>query len=101
MRDLVDENPHLFLGSRFKRLGERMQADVLKVVERAGLPVQPAQYPFLSALDRHGAMSVNDLTAATGVSQPGVTRTVAKLSAMGLIEAAAPSAGARPARSER
>lgn len=88
--DLVSENPHLFLGTRFKRLGERMQADVLRVVERAGLPIQPAQYPLLSALDRHGAMSVNDLVAATGVSQPGVTRSLARLADMGLVQTEQP-----------
>ncbi|RZJ02861.1 MAG: GNAT family N-acetyltransferase [Brevundimonas sp.] len=90
MRDVVDDNPHLFLGSRFKRLGERMQADVLRVVERAGLPIQPAQYPFLSALDRYGALSVNDLAAATGVSQPGATRSLARLTEMGLVDTQQP-----------
>ena len=90
VRDLVAENPHLFLGTRFKRLGERMQADVLRVVERAGLPIQPAQYPLLSALDRHGAMSVTDLVAATGVTQPGVTRSLARLTEMGLVQTEQP-----------
>lgn len=88
--DLVYENPHLYLGTRFKRLGERMQADVLKTVERAGLPVQPAQYPVLSALDRHGALSVNDLATATGVSQPGVTRSLTRLAEMGLVRTEQP-----------
>lgn len=93
--DVIRERPFLFLGSRLKRIGESMQADVLKVVEAAGLPVQPAQYPVLAALDRHGPLGVGDLVEATGVSQPGVTRTVAKLSEMGLVEATAPSADRR------
>jgi len=93
--DVIRERPFLFLGSRLKRIGESMQADVLKVVEQAGLPVQPAQYPVLAALDRHGPLGVGDLVEATGVSQPGVTRTVAKLTDMGLIEAATPSSDRR------
>jgi DNA-binding MarR family transcriptional regulator/N-acetylglutamate synthase-like GNAT family acetyltransferase len=93
--DVIRERPYLFLGSRLKRIGESMQADVLKVVEQAGLPVQPAQYPVLAALDRHGPLGVGDLVAATGVSQPGVTRTVAKLIEMGLVEAAAASSDRR------
>jgi DNA-binding MarR family transcriptional regulator len=93
--DVIRERPYLFLGSRLKRIGESMQADVLRVVEQAGLPVQPAQYPVLAALDRHGPLGVGDLVQATGVSQPGVTRTVAKLMDMGLVEAAAPSADRR------
>jgi DNA-binding MarR family transcriptional regulator/RimJ/RimL family protein N-acetyltransferase len=93
--DVIRERPFLFLGSRLKRIGESMQADVLKVVEQAGLPVQPAQYPVLAALDRHGPLGVGDLVEATGVSQPGVTRTVARLTEMGLIEAATPSSDRR------
>jgi DNA-binding MarR family transcriptional regulator/RimJ/RimL family protein N-acetyltransferase len=93
--DVIRERPYLFLGSRLKRIGESMQADVLKVVEAAGLPVQPAQYPVLAALDRHGPLGVGELVEATGVSQPGVTRTVAKLTEMGLVEAATPSADRR------
>ncbi|CAN5199104.1 GNAT family N-acetyltransferase [soil metagenome] len=93
--DIIRESPHLFLGSRLKRIGEAMQADVLKIVERIGLPIQPAQYPVLAALDRHGSLGVGDLVEATGVSQPGVTRTVARLVEMGLIEPAEPSSDRR------
>lgn len=89
VEDVVRRSPYLFLGSRLKLLGERMQAEVSKVVERAGLPIQPAQYPLLAALDRHGSLSVGDLTEATGISQPGVTRTLARLTAMGLVVAEA------------
>ena len=52
--DLVRERAHLFLGSRLKRLGERMQAEVIRVAEAAGLPIQPSQYPLLATLDRYG-----------------------------------------------
>ena len=84
--DVLGARPHLFLGSRLKRLGERMQADVLVLIERAGLPVQPAQYPILAALDSCGPLSVGGLVEATGVSQPGVTRAVTRLVEAGLIE---------------
>lgn len=88
--DVIRRSPHLFLGSRLKRLGERMQAEVLKVAEHAGLPVQPAQYPLLAALDDQGPLSVGDLVRATGVSQPGVTRNLARLIDTGLVAADAP-----------
>ena len=84
--DVLGARPHLFLGSRLKRLGERMQADVLVLIERAGLPVQPAQYPILAALDSCGPLSVGGLVEATGVSQPGVTRAVTRLVEADLIE---------------
>lgn len=84
--DILRDRPHLFLGSRLKRLGERMQSDVAVLIERAGLPVQPAQYPILAALEATGPLSVGAIVEATGVSQPGVTRALAKLVEAGLVE---------------
>ncbi len=86
MRDVVVEQPLLFLGSRLRRLAETMQADVARVAERAGLPIQPSQYPLLATLDADGPQTVGALTAALRLSQPTVTRAVANLAALGLIE---------------
>jgi len=95
LADIIRDRSYLFLGSRLKRIGETMQADVLKVIEGTGLPIQPAQYPVLAALDRYGPLGVGELVEVTGVSQPGVTRTLARLTEMGLVEAAEPSADRR------
>jgi len=84
--DVLRARPHLFLGSRLKRLGERMQSDVTVVIERAGLPVLPAQYPILAALEAGGPLSVGAIVEATGLSQPGVTRALAKLAEADLVE---------------
>ena len=84
--DLIREQPHLFLGSRLKRLAERMQGDVARVIERSGLPLQPSQVPLLATLDRLGPLTVGALVDSLQLSQPAVTRTVAKLAALGLVE---------------
>ncbi len=84
--DVVREREHLFLGSRLKRLAERMQGDVVRVAERAGLDIQPSQYPLLFTLDRYGPRTIGELTAAMAVSQPTVTRAVARLAETGLVE---------------
>ncbi len=86
--DILKEQGALFLGSRLKRLAERMQADVLQSVEAAGLQVQPSQYPMLVALDRLGPMTVGGMVEATGVSQPAVTRTLGHLVELGLVSLA-------------
>ena len=52
--DVIQARQHLFLGSRLKRLAEQMQGDVTIVAQRAGLPIQPGQYPLLAALDVQG-----------------------------------------------
>ena len=84
--DLVTEREHLFLGSRLKRLAERMQGDVVKVAARAGLSVQSSQYPMLATLDRYGPLTIGELTQALVLSQPVVTRTASRLVAAGLVE---------------
>lgn len=86
MEDVVRELGYLCLGSRLKRLGERLQADVNRLSERAGLDIQAGQYPLLATVDRHGPLTVGDLVDALGVSQPGVTRSVLRLVEMGLLE---------------
>ncbi len=83
--DVLNERGHLFLGSRLKRLAERMQGDVVVVAERAGLAIQPGQYPLLATLDRYGPHTVGELTQALALSQPSVTRSVAGLAEMGLV----------------
>lgn len=81
--DILRDHGALFLGSRLKRLGERMQAGAARVLADTGLPVQPAHMPFLAALDRQ-AMTIGQLAQAVGVSQPGVTRAVGQLVDLGM-----------------
>lgn len=85
MSDLLKELGPTFLGSRLKRLGERMQAGAAKVASDAGLPVQPAHMPLLAALDGQ-ALSVGQLVQAVGISQPGITRGIGQLVDLGLAE---------------
>jgi len=80
---------HHALGSRLKRLGERLQAQTQVILDDAGLGLPAAQFPLLSALDAEGPASVGDLAAALGLAQPGVTRALGQLEAEGLIASAA------------
>jgi len=50
MDDILRDHGAVFLGSRLKRLGERLQAGAAKVAGTAGLTLQPAQIPLLAAL---------------------------------------------------
>ena len=43
MSDILKERGALFLGSRLKRLAERMQSEVIKVAADVGLAIQPSQ----------------------------------------------------------
>jgi len=81
--DILQDYGAIFLGSRLKRLGERMQAGAARVIIDAGMTVQTSHMPFLAALDQQ-PMSIGQLAQAVGVSQPGVTRAVGQLVELGL-----------------
>ncbi len=76
---------HLTLGTRFKRIGERLQAHTQRILDAHDLDVPAGQFPFLAALDRSGELSVGELADAVGVTQPGATRAVAQLAEAGYV----------------
>lgn len=85
--DVVRALGFLCLGSRFKRIGERLQAHTARIVQAADIQVQPGQYTFMAAIDRLGPLTIGELTEAIGITQPGVTRNVAQLIELGMLEA--------------
>ncbi len=86
MTDILREAGPVFLGSRLKRLAERMQTEAAIAITEAGLPCQPSHMALLAALAR-APQSVTQLVAAIGTSQPGVTRAVGQLTRLGLVAA--------------
>jgi len=76
----------VMLGSRLKRLAERLQAGAERIAADCGLPTQPSQMPLLTALYRNGPMTVGDAVQALGISQPAVTRILSRLVEMELVE---------------
>jgi len=83
--DVVKEFGYLSLGTRLKRLGERLQAQTQVLLERVDIDLPASHFPLLAALDRLGPLNIGELTEAIGISQPGVTRLVDKLVAEGLL----------------
>lgn len=86
MEDILRSLGFLCLGSRLKRIGEQLQADTQRVLDRLDVRIQSSQYPLLSALDRLGPLPVGELAQSLGVAQPGVTRAVSLLAELGLVE---------------
>src|SRR5712671_1298082 len=85
VEDVVKELGYLTLGTRLKRLGERLQGQTQVLLEGVGVDFPSSNFPVLAALERLGPLSVGELTEAVGVSQPGVTRLLDKLAADGLV----------------
>lgn len=90
VEDVVRALGYLCLGTRLRRIGERLQADTQKIVDTFDGPVQPALYPPLAALDRLGPLGIGELAEALGITQPGATRSVSELAKMGLVAAEQP-----------
>ena len=84
--DFVRASGHLSLGSRLKRIGERLQGDVNRLLEAEGIDVPAPFFPALTALQQAGSLTVGGLAEAMGVSQPGVTRSLAQMEKMGLVK---------------
>lgn len=68
-----------FLGSRLKRLAERMQADAAEVARALDLPVQPAQMSLLMTIRLHGPIAIGELAERLQLAQPTVTRALGTL----------------------
>jgi len=94
VEDVVRALGYMCLGSRFRRIGERLQADTQLLLDELAVPVQTSQYPYLAALDRLGPLAIGELAQALGVTQPAVTRALSHLVALGLVEQ-------RPARDDQ
>src|SRR5262245_30500522 len=89
--DVIRSLGHLALGTRLKRIGERLQAQTQRILDAHELPIQSAQFPFLAAIDRSGSVTVGELAEAVGVTQPGATRALAQLAEAGFVEIASAS----------
>jgi DNA-binding MarR family transcriptional regulator len=76
------------LGSRFKRLGERLQAEAQVILARVEPAIASGQHPMLHTIDRFGPLTVGELADRLGVTQPGVTRALGQLGEVGLVEVA-------------
>lgn len=88
VEDFVRATGHLSLGTRLKRIGERLQGDVNRLLEAEGIDVPAPFFPALTAIHRAGALTVGGLAEAMGVTQPGVTRSLVQMEKMGLVTSA-------------
>jgi DNA-binding MarR family transcriptional regulator len=86
MHDVVKELGFLALGTRFKRIGEALQAQAQALLASKGMDMPAAHFPLLAALDRLGPLGVSELSQAVGVSQPVVSRSLLGLESNGLVQ---------------
>jgi len=84
--DLMNDMGSLLVGSRLKRLAERLQADAAAIHKDVGEQIQPGQCGLFAAVDRYGPLSVKQAAQALQISQPSVTRAANDLVKLGLVQ---------------
>ncbi len=72
--DFYDELGELAVGSRLKRLGDRMVAEASAVYGSQGFAFEPRLFPLLSLLERHAPMGVVEASQRLGITQPAVSQ---------------------------
>ncbi|TRY33182.1 bifunctional helix-turn-helix transcriptional regulator/GNAT family N-acetyltransferase [Aliiglaciecola sp. M165] len=93
--DFLDELGELALGSRLKRVSEKMLADAAKVYEHFGMAIQPKWFTLLALLDKKHTVSVVEASEYLGLSQPALSQFCRQLSAKELINVAADKSDSR------
>lgn len=83
--DFLDELGELALGSRLKRLSERLATDGAQVYKACGHDVQPKWFPLLALLHRQQQASVVDASCLLGLTQPAISQFAKELTKQGLI----------------
>lgn len=74
------------IGSRLRLLSNRMTDDAASIFQLYGNDLQPRWFPVYYVLSESGPMSVTDIAAEIGHSQPSVSQILREMSKKGLIK---------------
>lgn len=83
--DFLDELEELALGTRLKRLSERMLTDAGKVYKAFNINMQPKWFSLLALIDKKQKINVVEASQLLGLSQPAVSQFCRQLEKEGLI----------------
>ena len=84
--DFIKELGELAMGSRLRRLSDRMMQDGTKIYEAAHLSFQPRWFTVFALLSSRGATGITDIARDLGISHAAVNQTASELTRAGLIE---------------
>jgi MarR family transcriptional regulator, organic hydroperoxide resistance regulator len=95
MTDLILKKGTAALGTRLRRLSERLDREVREIYAAQGVEFEASWFPVITALNENGALSIGELATMTGVSQPAISQIRKKLEALNYVEARASDADLR------
>jgi len=83
--DYLDELGKLALGSRLKRLSERLGQEVWEVYKAQGIEFEPRWFPIFHYLGEQETAAITDIAQAVSVTHPAVNQIAQELADAGLI----------------
>lgn len=84
--DLIAQIGELALGSRLKRVSEKMMQDGIEIYKSAGIDFNPIWFPAYYALSQQDKMTIMELAQVLRVSHPAVIKVSKALEKAGYIE---------------
>lgn len=84
--DAIAKLGYLALGSRLKRLGDRLQVGVAEALTQSGFKIQPAQMVLLLTIDHRNEPTIAELVRSIGTSQPAISRSLRALHMAGFVK---------------
>jgi len=75
----------LSLGSRFKRLSDRLYKDVASIYQERGIDLHPSYFPLFNLLHTKGPLSVTKAAQLLNVSHPAISKIANKMQAEQLL----------------
>ena len=73
-KDFLNELGELALGSRLKRLSDRMMSDALSVYQELGHDLQPRWFTLMALLSKRKEIGVVEASELLGLSQPAISQ---------------------------
>ena len=86
--DYLDSIGSLALGSRLRRLSDRLGQEVADVYTHVGVEFQPKWFPIFRLLVEQGKGSVTDIAVAIGITHPAVNQLAKEMTDAGLVTSA-------------
>lgn len=85
MQDFFDELGVVALGSRLKRLSDKLSADAANVFKHFGEKQHPRWFTLFSLLGKHGAVGVVEASQRLGLTQPAISQFSKEMQEAGLV----------------
>lgn len=88
MTDLIEKLGEAALGSRLRRLAERLSADATQIYHHYQVDIEPGWFPVVFVLSELGQASTTTLARHTGHSHVAVSKVIKHMRARGLVQVA-------------